>query len=204
MSIPNLISVLRICLVPLLVWMIIAGELKLACFTFLFAGASDALDGFLAKKFNWETELGAYLDPIADKMLLVGIYATLGYFWHMPVWFVILVISRDFLIISAIILAWMLERPVRMRPLLVSKANTAGQILLAFLVLANLGFHLGQENNIIYLTWLVSGLTILSTLAYMIGWLHHMSHDEQADMYSMAQSYKDKTTQEKNQNRTTA
>ena len=98
---------------------------------FLLAGLSDAADGYLAKRFGWHTELGAYLDPIADKVLLVSIYLTLGFTNHLPVWLVIAVVSRDILIIGAFILSWILSRPVDVHPLLVSKANTLAQLVLA-------------------------------------------------------------------------
>src|SRR5262249_30676988 len=87
-------------------------------------------------------ELGAYLDPIADKTLLVSIYVTLGLAGHLPVWLVIAVVSRDILIVGAVVLSWMLSRPLTMHPLLISKVNTFAQIVLAGLVLAELGLGL--------------------------------------------------------------
>ena len=76
---------------------------------FLIAGLSDAADGYLAKRFGWHTELGTYLDPIADKALLVSIYVTLGFTNHLPVWLVIAVVSRDILIVGAFLLSWILS-----------------------------------------------------------------------------------------------
>ena len=112
---------------------------------FLLAGLSDAADGYLAKRYGWRTELGAYLDPIADKALLVSIYVTLGFAGHLPAWLVIAVVSRDILIVGAVVLSWMLSRPMSLHPILVSKANTFSQIVLAGLVLAELGLGLGLE-----------------------------------------------------------
>ena len=180
MNIPNSLTLGRIVLVPLVVWLIISHEMLWAFVVFLLAGVSDALDGFLAKRFNWHTELGAYLDPIADKALLVSIYVTLGLAGHLPVWLVIAVVSRDILIIGAVMLSWMLSRPIAMQPLLVSKVNTFSQIILAGLVLAELGLGLGLEPVIWVLIWITGSLTILSAAAYFWGWLGHMASYEPA------------------------
>src|SRR5262249_34266512 len=138
-NIPNSLTLARIVLVPLVVWLIITHEMTAAFLLFLAAGMSDAADGFVAKRYGWRSELGAYLDPIADKALLVSIYVTLGLAGHLPVWLVIAVVSRDILIVGAVVLSWMLSRPLTMHPLLISKVNTFAQIVLAGLVLAKLG-----------------------------------------------------------------
>jgi len=147
-NVPNTLTLARIVLVPLVVWLIITHEMLAAFVLFLLAGLSDAADGYLAKRFQWRTELGAYLDPIADKLLLVSIYVTLGFSNHLPAWLVIAVVSRDILIIGAFLLSWVLSRPVAVHPLLVSKANTLAQIVLAGLVLAELGSGLGLHDLI--------------------------------------------------------
>ena len=116
MSIPNLITLARIILVPVVVWAIASGQLRLAFLLFLAAAISDGVDGFLAKRFGMKTELGAYLDPLADKVLIVSIYVTLGITGVIPLWIVILVVSRDFMIVGAIILSWVVDRPVQIRP----------------------------------------------------------------------------------------
>jgi cardiolipin synthase (CMP-forming) len=178
MNIPNTLTLTRIVLVPLVVWLIITHAMLAAFVVFLLAGLSDAADGYLAKRFNWHTELGAYLDPIADKALLVSIYVTLGFSDHLPAWLVIAVVSRDIVIIGAFILSWMLSRPVPVYPLLVSKANTLSQIVLAGLVLAELGLGLGLEPLVGILIWVTGALTILSAAAYFWGWLAHMASFE--------------------------
>lgn len=178
MNIPNSITLLRIVLVPLVVWLIITHEMLAAFVVFLLAGLSDAADGFLAKRYGWHTELGAYLDPIADKALLVSIYVTLGFAGHLPVWLVIAVVSRDILIIGAVVLSWMLSRPLAMQPLLISKVNTCFQILLAGFVLGELGLGLGLYTLVKLLIWVTGALTILSAAAYFWGWLRHMTSYE--------------------------
>ena len=130
-ALPNIITVFRIFLVPMVVWLMLDGRMQTAFLLFLVAGISDGIDGFIAKRYGWQTELGAHLDPLADKMLLVSIYVVLGLFSHIPAWLVVAVVSRDILIVGAILLSWLMNRPVPVRPLLVSKINTAGQIALA-------------------------------------------------------------------------
>ena len=180
MNIPNSLTLGRLVLVPLVVWLIIAHEMQAAFLLFLLAGLSDAADGYLAKRYGWNSELGAYLDPIADKALLVSIYVTLGFAGHLPVWLVIAVVSRDILIVGAVVLSWMLSRPLSMQPLLVSKANTLSQIVLAGVVLAELGLGLGLHDLVEVLVWVTGALTIISAAAYFWQWLTHMASYEPA------------------------
>lgn len=176
MYLPNVITVIRILLVPIVVWLIINGAHAPAFILFLLAGISDGVDGFLARHYNWKTELGAYLDPVADKLLLVAIYVTLGFLGHMPAWLVIAVVSRDVLIVGAVILSWMLDRAVELRPSWVSKANTAGQIVLAGVVLAQLGVLPALDPFVTPLTWIVGILTLASAAVYLTRWMRHMAY----------------------------
>ena len=179
MNISNVMTVGRIFLVPLIMWLLIDGRMAAAFLVFVIAGISDALDGFLAKRFGWQTELGAYLDPVADKILLVSIYVVLGMSAHLPVWLVIAVVSRDVLIIGAVLLSWIIGRPVTVQPLLISKANTVGQIVLAALVLGDLGFTLGLSPLIAVIVWITGALTVLSAVAYLVTWLKDMAAYEE-------------------------
>ncbi len=190
MSLPNLITLGRIFSVPLLVWLIIATRYDLAFLVFLLAGLSDAADGYLAKRYAWTTELGAYLDPIADKALLVSIYVSLGFFHQLPGWLVIAVVSRDILIVGAMMLSWMLGKPMPVRPLLVSKANTVAQILLAGVVLADLAFMLGLQPTAQALIWITACLTGLSAAAYLVDWIRHMAGDESPARKPLPQAVK--------------
>jgi cardiolipin synthase (CMP-forming) len=175
LSIPNLITLARILLVPVMVWAIAAGEMQVAFALFLVAGLSDLIDGFLAKRFNMATELGAYLDPLADKALIVSIYVALGIAGAIPRWLVILVVSRDIMIVSAVMLSWLVNKPVTLKPLTVSKLNTVAQILLALVVLAALAFEFDAWWVIQGLTALVAILTLTSVALYLRGWIHHMN-----------------------------
>jgi cardiolipin synthase len=175
LSIPNLITLARIVLVPIVVWAISAGAMGMAFVLFLAAGVSDAVDGFLAKRFRMTTVLGSYLDPLADKALLVSIYVTLGINGQVPRWLVILVVSRDIMIVGGVILAWLLGSPVKMKPLIVSKVNTLAQIVLASVVLGSAGLGVQVPEITLALMGLVAVTTLLSVAAYATRWLQQMS-----------------------------
>ncbi|MCB1521472.1 MAG: CDP-alcohol phosphatidyltransferase family protein [Hyphomicrobiaceae bacterium] len=178
MSIPNLITLGRVILVPIVFWLLLTGEMKAAFIFFVVAGISDGVDGYLAKRFGWTTELGAYLDPLADKLLLVCIYIALGVAGELPSWLVIAVVTRDVLIVMGVVLAWVLGNPVVIHPLLVSKTNTVAQIVLAALVMADDGFDLGLDGVRDVLIWITAALIIASLAAYLRAWITHMSSDE--------------------------
>ena len=175
MSIPNLITLGRILLVPVVVWAISSGAMWIAFVLFLAAGVSDAVDGYLAKRFGMTTELGAYLDPLADKALIVSIYLTLGINGDIPRWLVILVVSRDIMIVGAFMLSWLIGSPIKVKPLLVSKLNTAAQIVFACVVLGSLGFDYALPKITLALMGLVAVLTLLSVAAYVAEWVRHMN-----------------------------
>jgi len=145
---------------------------------FILAGLSDGIDGFIAKRFDQATKLGAYLDPVADKILLVSIYVALGQLGHLPMWLVILVVSRDLLIIGAFLLAWIMGFNIKVAPLMVSKANTTAQIVLAGLILADLGYDLNLSVITTITLYGVAVLTILSGTAYLIEWMRDMARFE--------------------------
>jgi len=176
LSIPNLITLARILLVPIVVWAISTpGAMWIAFVLFLAAGVSDAIDGFLAKRFGMTTVLGAYLDPLADKALIVSIYLTLGVNNLIPRWLVILVVSRDILIVGGIMLAWVIGNPLTIKPLLVSKLNTVAQIAFACVVLGSLGLNYDMPMLTLILMGLVTILTLLSVAAYVAEWVRHMN-----------------------------
>lgn len=179
MSLPNLITIARILFVPVIILLINSGQMSYAFALFVIAGLSDGVDGFIAKRFDQATTLGAYLDPIADKILLVSIYVALGQLGHLPGWLVVLVVSRDLLIIGAFFLAWIMGLNIKVAPLMVSKANTTVQIVLAGLVLANLGYDLNLSVIINIGLYVVAGFTVLSGIAYLIEWMRDMARFEE-------------------------
>ena len=175
MSIPNIITLGRILLVPIIVWAIASSQMEIAFVVFVIAGVSDAVDGFLAKRFNMTSELGALLDPLADKAMIVSLYVALGIIDAMPRWLVILVVSRDIMIVGAVILAWLVDKPMKLRPLTVSKLNTVAQIVYATFVLATLTFGWDIPWLLNSLVALVAALTLLSIAFYVAEWVRHMN-----------------------------
>ena len=174
-NLPNFITLGRVALVPVVFWLLLNGQMQPAFFLFVIAGISDGVDGYLAKRFGWTTELGAYLDPLADKLLLVCIFIALGVADQLPSWLVIAVVSRDVLIVIGVVLSWLLANPVHVHPLVVSKLNTLAQIILAAVVMADEGFGLGLGIAREALIW-VTALRVLASLgAYARIWLLHMS-----------------------------
>ena len=177
MNLPNLITIGRILLVPFTVWLIISDAYGWAFVAFVVAGASDGVDGFLARRLDMRSELGAHLDPVADKLLLVSVYVTLGFLKELPAWLVILVVSRDVLIIGAVLLSRLMDAPLVIKPLFVSKANTAAQIVF---VVAVLGARaIGLHVPVLFDAGLaiVAGLTVASGGAYLREWLRHVGND---------------------------
>ena len=175
MSIPNIITLGRILLVPIIVWAIASSQMEIAFAIFIIAGVSDAVDGFLAKRFNMASELGALLDPLADKALLVSIYVALGIWGAVPRWIVILVVSRDIMIVTAVIVSWLFGKPIPMKPLMVSKLNTVAQVAFAALVLAALGFGFNPTPYDLILMGFVTVFTLASVSLYLVEWVRHMS-----------------------------
>ncbi|MGE0714465.1 MAG: CDP-alcohol phosphatidyltransferase family protein [Alphaproteobacteria bacterium] len=170
MYLANIITLGRLLSVPIVVWLILGGAMMPAFLLFLAAGVSDAVDGFLARRFNQRSELGGYLDPLADKALLVGVYVTLGHVGRVPDWLVIMVVFRDVLIIGGAMLLYMFTDALRMEPLTVSKVNTAAQIVLAAVVLGAAGFSVDDRGFVELLVYLVAVTTILSGAAYIRQW----------------------------------
>ncbi|GGC69218.1 CDP-alcohol phosphatidyltransferase family protein [Chelatococcus reniformis] len=175
MTLPNLITIARLFMVPLVVAAIGAGRWQAAFVVFVLAGLSDAVDGFIARRWNMRSELGAYIDPFADKALLVSIYVALSVAGALPGWVAIVVVSRDVMIVSAIVMSWLLERPMAMRPLAVSKINTAAQIAFAAIVLAANAFDLPLGPGFDVGVLVIVVLTLLSAGAYLALWLRHMA-----------------------------
>ncbi len=175
MTIPNLITIARLLMVPLVVVMIGAGHWAAAFAIFLLAGVSDAIDGFIARRWGMQSELGAYLDPLADKALLVSIYVALAIHGVLPGWVAIVVVFRDIMIVAALLLSMLLDKPMEVRPLIVSKLNTGAQIGFAALLLGSNAFG-GAPPLLVEIGLLITvALTLCSAGAYLVLWLRHMA-----------------------------
>ena len=170
MNLPNIISLGRLLSVPVAIYLILNDFMTAAFWLFVAAGISDGVDGYLAKALGQSSTLGAYLDPIADKVLLVGVYLTLGQAGHLPTWLVIMVVFRDLIIVGGVILLHISTNGVRMRTLFVSKVNTATQIALLALVLAELGLDFDLGGYLDALIYVVAVTTITSGAGYIINW----------------------------------
>lgn len=167
-SLPNIITVARILAVPLLVWLIAEERFHEAFWLFVAAGVSDAMDGFIARTFRARTKLGGYLDPIADKAMLVAVFLVLGYEALVPLWLVVLIVLRDIIIVGGVSVLTLMKERLAMQPLWISKVNTFAQIALAALVLAVYGPALAPESWIEPLVWLVAVTTGWSLLGYFL------------------------------------
>lgn len=174
-ALPNLITLGRLVLVPVVIAFISQHMWLEAFLGFVVAGVSDGIDGWIAKTFNLQTELGAYLDPVADKALLISIYVTLATIGELPILIAILVVSRDLMIMGAVIISWIVDKPVAIRPLVVSKINTAAQIGLAAAVLSAKAFGWRLDGWLTPSLYIVAALTIASTGAYLRQWVRHMN-----------------------------
>lgn len=177
-SLPNLISFARLLAVPAVVWLITIGKIDAAFWLFLAAGISDAVDGFIAKRFNLTSELGRVLDPLADKALLISIYVTLGFTGYLPSWIVILVVSRDALIAMAFLVSFLLGHRIDVQPMAISKLNTGLQIALAALILAAGAFAFSAPETVRWLTFVVGLTTAASGALYLVRWLQELAETE--------------------------
>lgn len=179
MNLPNIITLLRLAASPFVVWLIVENHMVWAFWVFAAAGLSDAVDGFIAKRFNMETELGKYLDPLADKVLLVSVYVSLAVEGYIPNALVILVVFRDVLIVGGALLFETMTHSLTMQPLMISKLNTTLQIVLAAAVMINAGYDgVALDGVLGGLVILTAVATILSGLAYAVLWLRRWApHD---------------------------
>lgn len=159
--IPNIISVFRILLVYPVVSFLLERRFDWALTLFIVAGVSDALDGFLAKHFHWQSRLGSYLDPLADKLLLVSCFIAAGWLGLIPAWLVALVLLRDLVIVAGAVSYYFLLRPFEGQPHFVSKLNTFFQLLLIVAVL----FHHGVAQLPDLVLSLLVGTVLLTTVA---------------------------------------
>lgn len=174
-NLPNLITLARLLLTPLAVTLIVAQRFDGAFLVFVAAGASDAVDGFIARRFNLRSELGSYLDPLADKALVNSMFialAAIGVIWPA---LAILVVSRDLMILIAVLVSWLLDKPVAIRPVWISKFNTLAQIAFAAFALGARAFGYDDSALRETLAWIVAASTLASAGVYIAQWLNHMS-----------------------------
>ncbi len=169
-DIPNLLCVLRIILTVPIAWAIIDGQYPLALVLFFIAGVTDGLDGFLAKRFSWQSRLGGLLDPAADKLLLVTAFLTLWWAGYVPVWLLVAVIARDLFIVSGAGLYLWRVGSFEAEPSMISKLNSFLQLLYVLFILSWLVFGVPSPGAIMVLGWAVLMTTLGSGFDYWRHW----------------------------------
>ncbi len=166
MNIPNMLTLIRILLTPLFVILLLKDMFPVALLVFAIAGISDGLDGFIARYFNQRTTLGAYLDPAADKLLLVSSFVALAVLDVIPAWVAVIVIARDVIIVMGIAILALFQRPYEIKPSLISKLTTTLQIITVLVTLFDpQKARLAQLSG--YLYWATAVVTIISGLHYI-------------------------------------
>jgi cardiolipin synthase len=170
LNLPNLITLARLLSVPVAIALLLETRYAAAFWVFIAAGISDALDGWIAKRFDRRTRLGALLDPAADKALLAGVCVTLALVGQLPIWFVVLVVLRDLLIVLGYALMRGSAAARHFGPLYISKINTLVQITLVGFVLARLGLGIEAGPSTRLLIAAAAATTVLSGLAYFVRW----------------------------------
>jgi cardiolipin synthase len=169
-NLPNLVTLARLLSVPLAVWFVLTGQWVEAFWVFVVSSLSDGVDGLLARWLDARSLLGGYLDPLADKALLVSMYLSLTQTGHLPLWLVIMVVSRDVLIVGGVLLLHTLDQAPNMTPSAISKANTVLQIFLAGVVLADVAEVAHWPAAISILVGAVAATTVASAAGYIWSW----------------------------------
>jgi len=167
---PNIISLLRVALVAPAIWLMLQLRYTEALVIVLVAGLSDALDGYLAKRFGWHSALGALLDPMADKVLLVASYVALAYLHLVPLWLAVLVLARDLVIVIGAAAYYSLIGRIEMAPSISSKINTVAQIVLVLVVIISQLQPWIPPALITVLLWSVAATSVWSGVSYVTVW----------------------------------
>lgn len=179
-SVPNLLTLARILITPLFIILLIRESYGYALVVFTLAGITDGLDGFIARVFDQKTELGAFLDPLADKALLLAAFLTLAVKDVIPPWLTVVVVSRDILILTGIAIFEIKDVRLRIRPSLISKFTTVAQLLSVFVALATLQWAAPDLLQLSFY-WTTAALTTVSGLHYIYFWLGILQGQTDAD-----------------------
>ncbi|MBN1848320.1 MAG: CDP-alcohol phosphatidyltransferase family protein [Deltaproteobacteria bacterium] len=169
MTVPNLITTIRIILTPIFVIYLLGGQFLSGLIVFMICVLSDGLDGTLARLFNQKSKLGSYLDPLADKMLLISAFVVLAILGFLPSWLTVLAISRDVLIMLGIFILYLNGLKITIKPSILSKITTCLQFT-AIIVVLSRDFFSSYQSYFPYLFYLAGLFTIISGLQYMHYW----------------------------------
>lgn len=179
MTVPNLITTIRIILAPVFIIYLINDQFFSGLIIFIVCAVSDGIDGLVARLFNQRSRLGSYLDPLADKIVLVSAFIALAFIGILPSWLTVLVISRDILILLGVVVLFLYDQKFNIHPVLSSKITTCCQFITVSVVLAKdyLPFLSVSYNYLYYITAL---FTIISFLQYMYFWFKMLGDDQES------------------------
>ncbi len=167
MNLPNYITLLRIVLIPFFINLMIYGYYREALIVFVIACVTDALDGLIARLTNSQTELGAFLDPMADKLLIISAFVTLVLLGMLPVWLVIIVVSRDIILVLGSIAIYFTGNHFTARPSIIGKTTTLLQLIVVTLTLIVINYGNAPE-TVTVLFWVTAGFTLASGIQYVV------------------------------------
>ena len=175
MTLPNWLSLFRLAVVPLIVWALAERAFGVALALFLAAAVTDAVDGHLARRLDQRTVLGSYLDPLADKALVIASFVGLAWMQLVPIWLAVLVVGRDIALLSGAVLTKLFAERTLLQPFVISKANTMAQMMLVGIVLWDNATAVTLDALVTVLVLVVAGLTAGSAVAYLVSWLRKMT-----------------------------
>ncbi len=179
MNIPNSLTLLRIILVPAIVILLMQGSFKIAILVFLISGLTDVLDGYLARVLHQQTVLGSYLDPIADKALMISCYVTLAVKKILPGWLSVVVISRDCIILIGVAVLTIMSVSHKIQPAPIGKLTTAVQILTVFVFLVSRAVPGAiAESFMEGLVWVTAFFTVVSGFYYIMIGVQHINQQQ--------------------------
>jgi len=167
MNLPNIITLIRVILIPFFVDLMIYGYYRTALLVFIVACLTDALDGMIARLTNSKTELGAFLDPMADKLLIVSSFVTLAILTKIPVWLVIIVVSRDIILTLGSLVIYFTGHSLTIKPSVTGKATTFMQLLVVTRTLVLIAY--GNRSDYLHgAYWATAGFTVASGIQYVV------------------------------------
>ncbi len=168
--IPNIITLFRLMLISPIVCTLLIHQYRIAFILFFIAGLTDAVDGYLARRFHWISRWGAIVDPLADKLLMVSTFLTLGYLGVFPLWLLAMIVIREIVIVSGGTLYHLLIGEYEFSPTYISKINTCLQIILTTLLVFNLSFPIISPQLLHILMITVFSTSLISLIDYMWVW----------------------------------
>lgn len=177
--IPNAISIMRILLIMPILILFVRDEFGIALALFIIAGLSDGVDGYVAKKYNWNTRLGAFLDPAGDKLLVAWSFGTLAYLGHIPVWLAVIVILRDVVIVAGSFMYHYLVRSLEGDPTFISKLNTGLEFAFLIFVMSRAGFGWPDDITITVVGAAVLVTVVISGYDYVSSWIRSAKVESQ-------------------------